>query len=129
MLREAHLRRLLELHSTGHTRMDKMGVEVQAKVDSKFLLPFWKKLFKAARKLIIRADIHLMLDRASVHRSDVTIANLTGLCFTVTQESRLQLARCVRVLPRDGSKVQRAGGYFQEVDTRHCEVGIQGHYT
>ena len=113
MLREAHLRRLLELHSTGHTRMDKMGVEVQAKVDSKFLLPFWKKLFKAARKLIIRADIHLMLDRASVHRSDGCQSDGPGLhCNpSASQELRLQLARCVRV-PHDGSKCNEQGAIF-----------------
>jgi len=79
------------LDTTGHTRVSKSGATVSAKVDSNFLKDKWAIIMKAARKVpgLRTGPIFIMLDRASVHRSHITIAALEAAGFTViTQPPR-----------------------------------------
>jgi hypothetical protein len=76
------------LDTTGHTKINKKGEEVPAKVDSAFLKPIWKKLMRAARKIphLRTGKVYIMLDRASVHRSNVTLEAIKAAGFTVIDQ-------------------------------------------
>ena len=77
----------LLLDTTGHTKIRK-GVEVKAGVDSKFLAKKWPIIMKAARKIpqLRTGPIYIMLDRASSHRSEVTLQALQKAGFTVISQ-------------------------------------------
>ena len=60
---------------------------VPAKVDSEFLKPFWIKIRQAARMKWGAGPLFLCLDRASAHRSKMTIKFLEGLGFTVISQT------------------------------------------
>ena len=78
----------LLLDTTGHTKTNKKGEEVPAKVDSAFLLPVWGKLMKRVRKIpqLRTGKVYIMLDRASVHRSTVTLEAIKAAGFTVIDQ-------------------------------------------
>jgi hypothetical protein len=78
----------LRLDTTGHTKTNKKGEEVPAKVDSAFLLPVWGKLMKLARKIpqLCSGKVYVMLDRASVHRSTVTLEAIKAAGFTIIDQ-------------------------------------------
>ena len=67
--------------------MNKKGEVVQAKLDSEFLKHFWIKIRQAARRKWGAGPLFLCLDRASVHRSVVTVKFLTHLGFTVISQT------------------------------------------
>ena len=79
-----------ELDFSEHTRTIKSGKRkgevVKAGVDSKFLLPFWKKIKKAGLEILGPGPLNLWLDRASCHRSATTKAELEKLGFTVIDQ-------------------------------------------
>jgi len=78
----------IHLDPTGHTKINKKGEEVEAKVDSAFLKLIWKKIMKAARKIpqLRSGKVFLMLDRASVHRSKISLEAIKEAGFTLIDQ-------------------------------------------
>jgi hypothetical protein len=71
------------------TRETKSGNVVKAGVDSKFLLPFWKKIAAASRKTLGLKEgdeMFLQMDRASCHFSKLTQEELKKVGFTVIKQ-------------------------------------------
>lgn len=80
-----------EMDWSEHTKVIKTGARkgevVAAKVDSEFLKPFWIKIHTAARRKWPRGPVFICLDRASAHRSKVTVEFLEDLGFTVISQT------------------------------------------
>jgi len=71
------------------TRETKSGNVVKAGVDSKFLLPFWKKIAAASSKTLVLKEgdeMFLQMDRASCHFTKLTEEELKKVGFTVIKQ-------------------------------------------
>lgn len=71
--------KIIKLDWSGYFKVDKNGVQRQGHVDSTFLLPFWKKIHFAAKKLLGPGVINIVLDRASSHTSKCTQLKLAEI--------------------------------------------------